>query len=291
VELLFLKRVDKGASADTAGGGPLEAWEVLARPSARLKPGQAVFMEGGEELTLSEPLGDGRWIAVREGTPGVAQLLRRHGVMPLPPYIHTPLADPDDYQTVYATVPGSAAAPTAGLHFTTEILGALRSEGVQVEGVTLHVGVDTFRPVTEQVVERHAIHTETYAVDAAALARLDAARREGRRLVAVGTTSVRVLETLYQASTPAGAASAAPSGDTAVFITPGHRFRAVDALLTNFHLPRTSLLALVMAFGGADFIRHVYRSAVAERYRFFSFGDAMFLVRPADAGDRAEVRR
>ncbi|MHB8868469.1 MAG: S-adenosylmethionine:tRNA ribosyltransferase-isomerase, partial [Thermoleophilia bacterium] len=185
---------------------------------------------------------------------------------------------PAEYQTVYAAVPGSAAAPTAGLHFTPTLLEALRFAGVEVERVTLHVGVDTFRPVTEEVVERHAIHSEAYHVEEEALTRLDAARAEGRRLVAVGTTSVRVLETLYRGVSRRSPASALSSGDTSLFITPGFNFRAVDALLTNFHLPRTSLLALVMAFGGVEFVRDIYRHAVSERYRFFSFGDAMFLI-------------
>lgn len=304
VELLFLKPVPTpvatGPTAarptDPAAPSPTaptptaspETWEVLARPSSRIKPGQIVALEGGEEITLAERLGEGRWVAARTGAPSVSELLRRYGVMPLPPYIHAPLAAPDEYQTVYAAVPGSAAAPTAGLHFTPGLLTALEHAGVRMERVTLHVGLDTFRPVTEEVVERHAIHSESYAVDASTLARLDAARAEGRRLVAVGTTSVRVLETLYRDSLPGGPAAASPQGDTTVFITPGYRFRAVDALLTNFHLPRTSLLALVMAFAGVGFIRRAYRTAVEERYRFFSFGDAM-LVTGAGPGARAEV--
>lgn len=275
VELLFLRRTGEAPGPPSAAAS--ETWQVLARPSARLRPGQRLFLTDGEELTLAERLGDGRWTIVRDGAPGVAELLRRHGVMPLPPYIHTPLADPDEYQTVYACVMGSAAAPTAGLHFTTGLIEALHAAGIHMERVTLHVGVDTFRPVTEDVVERHAIHSESYLVETPVLARLDAARAEGRRLVAVGTTSVRVLETLYRDSAPGAPASAPPMGDTSIFITPGYEFRAVDALLTNFHLPRTSLLALVMAFGGIEFVRRVYRCAVEERYRFFSFGDAMLL--------------
>jgi S-adenosylmethionine:tRNA ribosyltransferase-isomerase len=282
VELLFLKRAREEPAPPAASAS--ETWEVLARPSARLRPGQPLFLAGGEELTLADPLGDGRWTVVRNEAPGVTELLHRHGVMPLPPYIRTPLADPNEYQTVYASVFGSAAAPTAGLHFTTGLLGALDAAGIHVERVTLHVGVDTFRPVTEDVVERHAIHSETYCVETPVLARLDTARAEGRRLVAVGTTSVRVLETLYRDSAPGAAASAPPMSDTSVFITPGYGFRAVDALLTNFHLPRTSLLALVMAFGGIEFVRRIYRCAIEERYRFFSFGDAMFLPVRAEVG-------
>ncbi len=284
VELLFLRRVEEPPGPDGPVEVPGEAWEVLARPSARLRPGLTLLLAGGEALTLGRLIGDGRWIVIRTGYPGVVDLLHRHGVMPLPPYIRAPLTDPAEYQTVYAAVPGSAAAPTAGLHFTSTLLEALRTAGVEVERVTLHVGVDTFRPVTDEVVERHAIHSEAYQVEEATLARLDAARAEGRRLVAVGTTSVRVLETLYRGVSRRAPASALPAGDASLFITPGYRFHAVDALLTNFHLPRTSLLALVMAFGGAEFVRDIYRHAVRERYRFFSFGDAMFLTGTPDVG-------
>lgn len=283
VELLFLKRVEEPPEPGVHLEGPQESWEVLARPSSRLRPGQTLALAGGELLRLGRRLGDGRWIVLRACGPGVVELLHRHGVMPLPPYIRTALADPGEYQTVYASNPGSAAAPTAGLHFTSTLLEALHAAGVELERVTLHVGVDTFRPVTEENVEQHAIHSETYRVDESTLTRLDAARAAGRRLVAVGTTSVRVLETLYRHSEPGAPASAPPLGDTSLFITPGYSFRAVDALLTNFHLPRTSLLALVMAFGGVEFVREVYRRAVEDRYRFFSFGDAMFLAARSQA--------
>ncbi|MBA2462377.1 MAG: S-adenosylmethionine:tRNA ribosyltransferase-isomerase, partial [Actinobacteria bacterium] len=184
-----------------------------------------------------------------------------HGEAPLPPYITAPLADPARYQTVYADEPGSAAAPTAGLHFTLELLARL-----DVERVTLHVGLDTFRPLTAETLEQHELHGERYAVRPAAWERI----RRAERVVAVGTTTVRVLETL--------ARGAPLAGRTTVFVTPGFEFRRVDALLTNFHLPRSTLFALVMAFAGAEETRRLYRLAIAERYRFYSFGDAMLVL-------------
>ena len=200
--------------------------------------------------------------------------------MPLPPYIHQHLSDPERYQTTYARLVGSAAAPTAGLHFTPALDAALAAVGVTIETVTLHVGLGTFKPLLEETLAADRLHSETYAVDAAVWARLLAARIQGRRVVAVGTTSVRTLEHLARhapaAATPAGAA--AYRGETSLFITPGFDFRVVDAMVTNFHLPRTSLLALVMAFCGAEQTRRLYAHAVRERYRFYSFGDAMLAL-------------
>jgi S-adenosylmethionine:tRNA ribosyltransferase-isomerase len=235
-EVLLLERVEG------------DVWEGLARPTRRLKPGRRY---GAVELI--EHLGEGRWRLRLDGEPA--------GEMPLPPYITEPLGDPARYQTVYARDPGSVAAPTAGLHFTPELLAAL-----DVERVTLHVGLDTFRPVNEATLEEHAIHGERYSVDPAAWERI----RSAARVVAVGTTTVRVLETL---------AHGGPlHGRTEFFITPGFEFRRVDALLTNFHLPRSTLLALVMAFAGVEETRRLYALAIAERYRFYSFGDAMLIV-------------
>jgi len=200
--------------------------------------------------------------------------------MPLPPYIHERLQDPERYQTVYSSELGSAAAPTAGLHFTPAYLEDLRAHGVQVEHVTLHVGLDTFRPVTEDDPESHAIHTEWCSVSNEVAARLSQAHAQARRIVAVGTTAVRTLETAAAAAEQEGAgALLAPfTGDTSLFILPGYRFRAVDGLLTNFHLPRSTLLLLVSAFAGRERILAAYREAVAERYRFFSFGDCMLIL-------------
>jgi S-adenosylmethionine:tRNA ribosyltransferase-isomerase len=222
-------------------------WEGLARPTRRLRAGRRY---GPVELV--EPLGEGRWLLRLEGEPA--------GEAPLPPYITEPLADPERYQTVYATADGSAAAPTAGLHFTPELLARL-----DVERVTLHVGLDTFRPVAVEDLADHELHSERYEVTPETWERIRAARR----VLAVGTTTVRVLETL--------ARGGAVSGRTNLFVTPGFEFRRVDSLLTNFHLPRSTLLALVMAFAGVDETRRLYRLAIDERYRFYSFGDAMLI--------------
>jgi S-adenosylmethionine:tRNA ribosyltransferase-isomerase len=233
--VLLLERLEDGT------------WEALARPTRRLRAGRRYG-----PVELLEHLGEGRWRLRLDGEPA--------GRTPLPPYITEPLRDPSRYQTVYAREPGSAAAPTAGLHFTRELLARL--DPVRV---TLHVGLDTFRPVAEERLEEHRIHGERYAVEPEAWARIRAADR----VLAVGTTTVRVLETL--------ARGAPLAGRTELFVTPGFEFRRVDALLTNFHLPRSTLIALVMAFAGVEETRRLYRLAVEERYRFYSFGDAMLI--------------
>jgi len=223
-------------------------WEALARPSRRLRAGRRYG-----QVELLEHLGEGRWRVRLEGEP--------RGRAPLPPYITEPLADDERYQTVYARSEGSAAAPTAGLHFTPALLARL-----DVERVTLHVGLDTFRPLRSERLEEHEIHGERYEVAPEAWERI----RAHERVLAVGTTSLRVLETL--------ARGAPLSGRTELFVTPGFRFRRVDHLLTNFHLPRSTLLALVMAFAGIEETRRLYQLAVEERYRFYSFGDAMLIL-------------
>src|SRR5204863_1626248 len=224
-----------------------DAWEGLARPTRPLRAGRRY---GPVELV--EHLGEGRWLLRLDGEP--------EGEMPLPPYITEALVDPERYQTIYAKAEGSAAAPTAGLHFTPELLARL-----EVERVTLHVGLDTFRPVTAAELERHELHSERYEVSPAAWGRI----RPARRVLAVGTTTVRVLESL--------ARGAPLAGRTDLFVTPGFEFRRVDSLLTNFHLPRSTLLALVMAFAGVRETRRIYALAIDERYRFYSFGDAMLI--------------
>jgi len=232
-------------------------WEALARPSRRLRTGDRLRASDRESpdpsVELLEALGDGRWRVRVAGEP--------HGQLPLPPYIHEPPPDPERYQTVYADEPGSAAAPTAGLHFTPELLARLDHERI-----TLHVGLDTFRPLTAETVEEHVIHGERYRVEPAAWRRIEAAGT----VLAVGTTTTRVLETLVRGAPLEGRAE--------LFITPGFEFRRVDALLTNFHLPRTTLLALVMAFAGVERTRELYALAIRERYRFYSFGDAMLIL-------------
>jgi S-adenosylmethionine:tRNA ribosyltransferase-isomerase len=235
-EVLLLERGEDGT------------WEALARPTRRLREGRRYG-----PVELLEHLGEGRWRLRLDGEPA--------GETPLPPYITEPLHDPSRYQTVYARDAGSAAAPTAGLHFTPELLAQL-----DPARVTLHVGLDTFRPVTEERLEEHRIHGERYEVEPETWERIRAAER----VLAVGTTTVRVLETL--------ARGGPLTGRTELFVTPGFEFRRVDALLTNFHLPRSTLLALVMAFAGVEETRRLYRFAVEERYRFYSFGDAMLLL-------------
>jgi S-adenosylmethionine:tRNA ribosyltransferase-isomerase len=235
-EVLLLESLEDGA------------WEALARPSRRLRAGTRLG-----PVEFLEDLGDGRWRVRLEGEPA--------GEAPLPPYITEPLGDPERYQTIYADELGSAAAPTAGLHFTPDLLGAL-----DVERVTLHVGLDTFRPITAETLAEHELHSERYRVASRAWERIRAAAR----VTAVGTTTVRVLESL--------ARGAPLAGRTTLFITPGFEFRRTDALVTNFHLPRSSLLALVMAFAGVEETRRLYRTAVEERYRFYSFGDAMLVL-------------
>jgi S-adenosylmethionine:tRNA ribosyltransferase-isomerase len=222
-------------------------WEGLARPTRRLRAGRRYG-----PVELLEQLGEGRWLLRLEGEPA--------GEAPLPPYVTEPLVDPERYQTVYAAEEGSAAAPTAGLHFTPELLASL-----EVERLTLHVGLDTFRPVTVEDLSEHRLHSERYHVAPEAWERI----RTARRVLAVGTTTVRVLESL--------ARGAPLAGRTDLFATPGFEFRRVDSLLTNFHLPRSTLLALVMAFAGVEETRRLYRLAIAERYRFYSFGDAMLI--------------
>jgi len=236
-EVLLLERLGENGT-----------WEGLARPSRKLRPGQRLG-----PVELLEPLGEGRWRLRLQGEPA--------GEAPLPPYIRQPLADPERYQTVYGRNDGSAAAPTAGLHFTPELLA-----GLDVERVTLHVGLDIFRPLTAETLDQHRLHSERYEVEPAAWERIRAAER----VLAVGTTTVRVLESL--------ARGAPLSGRTDLFVTPGFEFRRADALLTNFHLPRSTLLALVMAFAGVEETRRLYRLAIEERYRFYSFGDAMLLL-------------
>ena len=231
-------------------------WEALARPSRRLRPGERLEpsdrVSRRSSVELVEALGGGRWRVRVEGEP--------LGELPLPPYIHERPADPERYQTVYARELGSAAAPTAGLHFSPDVLARL-----DVQRITLHVGLDTFRPLTADTLEEHELHGERYAVEPATWTRIEAADR----VLAVGTTTTRVLETL--------ARGAPLDGRSDLFITPGFAFRRVDALLTNFHLPRTTLLALVMAFAGIERTRELYKLAIRERYRFYSFGDAMLV--------------
>ncbi len=258
-----------------------DAGEALVKPSKKLRAGDVVAMEGGAlQLHLREAIGPGRWsvaLAARDGS--VQQSLERCGRAPLPPYIHRDggedvAADRERYQTVFARAPGAIAAPTAGLHFTPALLQALAAHGVETAWVTLHVGEGTFAPLRTDVVEQHRMHAERYELPAATAAAVAAAKSRGSRVVAVGTTSCRTLETCARAD----GTVAAGAGESSLFLYPGQPFRVVDALLTNFHLPQSTLLMLVAAFAGREEVLAVYREAVARGYRFFSFGDAMLIV-------------
>jgi S-adenosylmethionine:tRNA ribosyltransferase-isomerase len=251
VELLFLRDLGRN-----------NAWEALARPARRLKPGGRL-LAGDEKLDLLENLGEGRWSVSAPDVPG---LLERHGRLPLPPYIEATAEAEARYQTVYAREPGSAAAPTAGFHFTEEVLRGTERAGAAVARVTLHVGTGTFLPVRTEKLEDHRMHAERYDVPAEAARLVEGAGR----VVAAGTTVARTLETW--------AGTGDRSGESRLFVYPGYRWLAVDALLTNFHLPRSTLLAMVMSFGGEDLVREAYRVAVEKRYRFYSFGDAMLIL-------------
>lgn len=263
VEVLLLNRLER------------DCWEVLVRPGRRVRVGTELVFGQGElkaRVIATTPAGGrvleftyrGNW----------EEILARWGEVPLPPYIKSGLRDPERYQTVYARHPGSAAAPTAGLHFTPRLLQTLREKGVKITYILLHVGLGTFRPVKEETVEEHRMHAEYYAVPEETAAAINAARSGGGRVVAVGTTVVRALETV---ATPEGRIRPG-EGFTETFIYPGYRFKAIDALITNFHLPRSTLLMLVSAFAGRERILEAYRIAVQERYRFFSFGDAMLIL-------------
>ena len=260
-------------------GDEVDRWEALVRPSRKVRSGATVTLRGGDQVEVGERLGDGTR-AVRFARDPTA-VIAVAGDTPLPPYIRDRSTSADRYQTVYARPPGSAAAPTAGLHFTKELLRSLTEARIRVASVTLHVGLDTFRPLEGEFVDEHRIHREWYEISGRSSAILRETRHNGGRVVAVGTTSVRVLET--------AARHAATSGWTDLYIIPPHPFTAVDAMITNFHLPRSSLLLLVTAFVQAgmprasafearDALLGAYRAALAEGYRFFSFGDAMFIA-------------
>jgi S-adenosylmethionine:tRNA ribosyltransferase-isomerase len=271
VEIFLLARREEGE-------GQVETWEALARPSRRLREGMA--FQAGEGLCVTLLHREtGRWVVRLTADDSVPAALERVGEVPLPPYIRRAPGDPpgscdaERYQTVYAASPGSVAAPTAGLHFDREMLDEIRGAGVEVAPITLAVGYGTFSPIRTDEVESHRIHAEPYRLSPETAAAVAAARERGGRVIAVGTTSVRALETCARED-----GRVDPSeGMTRHFIYPGYRFRAVDALVTNFHLPRSSLLALVMAFAGVERIREAYRCAVEHGYRFFSYGDAMFV--------------
>lgn len=252
-----------------------DQWEVLAKPAKRLKVGTTVeFGDGRLRATVVEELEHGGRIVEFSYQGIFLEVLESLGEMPLPPYIHEKLEDRERYQTVYAKENGSAAAPTAGLHFTTELLAKIQAKGVHLVYLTLHVGLGTFRPVSVDNVDEHEMHSEFYSLSQEAADTLNQVKAAGRRVVAVGTTSIRTLETI---GNKFDGRLEADSGWTNIFIKPGYQFKVVDAFSTNFHLPKSTLVMLVSAFAGRDFVLEAYQHAVKEHYRFFSFGDAMFV--------------
>lgn len=263
IELLLLKNILE------------DEWEVLSRPQKRLHVGDIVsFGEGKLKAVVTEKLSDGITHVKLEYKGILYEILDTLGTMPLPPYIHEKLTDQNRYQTVYAKNIGSAAAPTAGLHFTKELLEKIKSIGVDIEYVTLHVGLGTFRPVTESNVLNHEMHSEFYMISKSVADKLNLAKKEKRRIIAVGTTSTRTLESNI---TKYGEFKECAE-NTSIFIYPGYEFKGIDALITNFHLPKSTLVMLVSALAGRDNILNAYKYAVDNKYRFFSFGDAMFIT-------------
>lgn len=261
VEILLLKRRN------------MTDWEVLLKPAKRVKIGTILTISDELKCELLEVLDDGNRM-VRFIFDGVFEdILDRVGSMPLPHYIHEKLKDKERYQTVYNKVDGSAAAPTAGLHFTNELLQKIRDMGVEILELTLDVGLGTFRPCKEDDITKHVMHTEHYRLSQEVADKINKAKIENRRVIAVGTTSVRTLETVAQKGMPLEASE----GDTSIFIYPPYKFKVVDALITNFHLPKSTLIMLVSAFAGYENTMNIYETAVENQYRFFSFGDAMFI--------------
>lgn len=263
IQVLLLKRREK------------DVWETLVKPGKKARPGAVLsFGEGLLKGTVVGMAEEGNRL-IRFSYEGIfEEILDRLGQMPLPPYITHPLQDKNRYQTVYAEHDGSAAAPTAGLHFTEELLKEIKAKGVEIVNVTLHVGLGTFRPVKEDVVENHHMHSEFFCIEEDAAKAVNRAKKEGRRVICVGTTSCRTLES---AADGRGFVRAM-SGWTEIFIYPGYRFKCMDGLITNFHLPQSTLLMLVSALAGKEHVLAAYEEAVRERYRFFSFGDAMLVV-------------
>lgn len=270
IEVLLLKRDDDLPST----------WEVLVHPGKRAKVGTVIdFGEGRLKGEVIANTSAGRKVTFHfDGI--FEEILEELGTMPLPPYIHEQLEDQNRYQTVYAKVDGSAAAPTAGLHFTTELLETLRQNGVEIEEVLLHVGLGTFKPVSEEDIEDHEMHSEYYEISQETADRINKAKAEGRRIISVGTTSTRALE-----SAAKDGRLQAGSGWTNIFIYPGYKWQIIDGLITNFHLPKSTLMMLVSALSTREHILAAYKEAVAQRYRFFSFGDAMFI----NPGDKNEL--
>lgn len=252
-----------------------DIWECIVRPGNKLHVGtKVIFGNGLLNAEILEVM-EGGTRRVKFTYKGIFnEILDQIGLMPLPPYIHEELKEKDRYQTVYAKYQGSAAAPTAGLHFTNELLEKLQEKGVQIANVTLHVGIGTFRPVKVEKIEEHHMHTEHYYIKKEDADKINEAKKNGKRIISVGTTSCRVLESIADEK----GFVKETEGDTSIFIYPGYKFKCIDALITNFHLPESTLLMLVSALAGKDYIMKAYKEAVKNKYRFFSFGDAMFII-------------
>ncbi len=263
VEFVLLKQIEK------------DCWETIVRPGNKLRPGaKVIFGDGLLEAEILEVM-EGGTRKVEFKYKGIFnEILDNIGLMPLPPYIHETLQEKDRYQTVYAKYDGSAAAPTAGLHFTPELLKKIEEKGVKIANVTLHVGIGTFRPVKEENIEEHQMHTEHFYIKSEDAEKINETKRAGKRVIAVGTTSCRVLETIAEKDTGLVKET---EGDTSIYIYPGYKFKCIDGLITNFHLPKSTLLMLVSALAGREYVLKAYDEAVKEKYRFFSFGDAMFI--------------
>ncbi len=271
---LYGKRVPTGGKVEVLLLTPVgeDRWEVLVKPGKKALPGTTIEFPGGLQAEVLDRTDFGGRVVHFTYDGVFDDIIDQIGEMPLPPYIHEKMEDPDEYQTVYARERGSAAAPTAGLHFTDELLQKIRDKGVEEVFVTLHVGLGTFRPVEEENIEDHQMHSEFYSITPEAADAINRAKAEGRRIIAVGTTSIRTLESAGTTGT-----LKAGSGWTNIFIYPGFTFHIVDALVTNFHLPESTLLMLISALSTREQILHAYDIAVREKYRFFSFGDAMFI--------------
>jgi S-adenosylmethionine:tRNA ribosyltransferase-isomerase len=276
----------KGAKLDTGGAAEVlllrerytDTWECLVKPGRRLKPGAHINFGDGLLTGLVVDVVDdsgARLIQFRTSGGSFLDAIRRLGEVPLPPYVNEPLDDPERYQTVFAAAERSAAAPTAGLHFTEELLEALRQAGIDMSRVELDIGLDTFRPIAEEDPRAHRIHTERFRVPSWTAEAVNTTRERGGRIVAVGTTAVRALESAWDEEAGMVVAS---EGDTGLYIMPGHRFRVVDVMVTNFHVPRSTLLLLVSAFAGRELVMSAYAKAMETRYRFLSFGDAMLIL-------------
>lgn len=273
---LFGRREDTGAVIEflLLSQRENDEWEIIVRPGKKARPGhRVVFGDGKLVAEITEIVNEGNRLVKFHYKGIFNEILDELGEMPLPPYIHEKLSDRERYQTVYSKVEGSAAAPTAGLHFTQELLQEIENKGVQIAFVTLHVGLGTFRPVKADTIEEHHMHSEFYTLDEETAKKINRTKENGHRVIGVGTTSTRVLETL----TDDNGIIHAGSGWTDIFIYPGYRFKMIDALITNFHLPQSTLIMLVSALAGRENVLNAYREAVEMQYRFFSFGDAMFI--------------